>query len=80
MDPTEEDPSAWPGDAKVAGRAVEVDDPALVERLAGEGGGGAHLFRVDLTEVVHIRVGEPADHLVIEVWREGAGLRRLRRA
>jgi hypothetical protein len=80
VDPTEEDPSAWPGDAKVAGRAVEVDDPALVERLAGEGGGGAHLFRVDLAEVVHTRVGEPADHLVIEVWREGTGLRRLRRA
>ena len=81
-DPTEEDPSAWPGDAKVAGRAVEVDDPALLERLgAGEGGGGgAHLFRVDLTEVVHTRVGTPADHLVIEVWREDSGLRRLRRA
>jgi hypothetical protein len=87
VDPTEEDPSAWPGDAKVAGRAVEVDDPALLERLgaseeggASEGGGGAHLFRVDLAEVVHTRVGEPADHLVIEVWREGTGLRRLRRA
>ena len=81
VDPTEDDPSAWPGDAKVAGRAVEVDDPALLERLgAGEGGGGAHLFRVDLTEVVHTRVGEPADHLVIEVWRDGAGLRRMTRA
>jgi hypothetical protein len=75
------DPSAWGGDAKVAGRAVEVDDPVLLERLgAGEGGGGAHLFRVDLTEVVHTRVGEPADHLVIEVWREDTGLRRHRRA
>src|SRR5215217_5614644 len=69
VDPTEDDPSAWPGDAKVAGRAVG----------AGEGGGGAHLFRVDVTEVVHTRVGTPADHLVIEVWREGAGLRRLTR-
>jgi pyridoxamine 5'-phosphate oxidase-like protein len=81
VDPSEEDPSAWTGDAKVAGRAVEVDDPALLERLgAGEGGGGAHLFRVDLTEVVHTRVGEPADHLVIEVWGEDTGLRRLKRA
>jgi hypothetical protein len=81
MDPPDDDPSAWTGDAKVAGRAVEVDDPALLERLgAGEGGGGAHLFRVDLTEVVHTRVGEPADHLVIEVWGEGTGLRRLKRA
>jgi hypothetical protein len=80
VDPPAEDPSAWGGDAKVAGRAVEVDDPALLERLgAGEGGGGAHLFRVDLTEVVHTRVGEPADHLVIEVWREDTGLRRHRR-
>jgi hypothetical protein len=81
VDPPSDDPSAWPGDAKLAGRAVEVDDPALLERLgAGEGGGGAHLFRVDVTEVVHTRVGEPADHLVIEVWDEGAGLRRLKRA
>jgi hypothetical protein len=81
VDPTDDDPSAWAGDAKVAGRAVEVDDPALLERLgAGEGGGGAHLFRVELSEVVHTRVGEPADHLVIEVWGEGTGLRRLKRA
>ncbi|HJU00041.1 MAG TPA: pyridoxamine 5'-phosphate oxidase family protein [Actinomycetes bacterium] len=81
VDPTEDDPSAWPGDAKLAGRAVEVEDPALLEQLgAGEGGGGAHLFRVDLAEVVHTRVGQPADHLVIEVWRAGAGLRRLTRA
>jgi hypothetical protein len=81
VDPPSDDPSAWPGDAKLAGRAVEVDDPALLERLgAGEGGGGAHLFRVDVTEVVHTRVGEPAYHLVIEVWDEGAGLRRLKRA
>ena len=81
VDPPSDDPSAWPGDAKLAGRAVEVDDPILLERLgAGEGGGGAHLFRVDVTEVVHTRVGEPADHLVIEVWDEGAGLRRLKRA
>lgn len=81
VDPPTDDPAAWTGDAKVAGRAVEADDPALLERLgAGEGGGGAHLFRVDLAEVVHTRVGEPADHLVIEVWSEGTGLRRLKRA
>src|SRR5918996_1936496 len=78
VDPTEDDPSAWPGDAKVAGRAVEVDDPALLERLgAGEGGGGAHLFRGDPAQGVHTRGGQAADHLVIEVWREGTGLRRL---
>jgi Pyridoxamine 5'-phosphate oxidase len=79
VDPPE-DPSGWAGDAKLSGRAVEVDDPALLERMgAGEDAGEAHLFRVDVTELVHTRVGEPADHLVIELWQEGRGLRRMRR-
>jgi hypothetical protein len=84
LDPPE-DPTTWPGDAKLAGRAVEVDDPAMLERLGAgdqaetEPGGGAHLFRVDVVELVHTRVGDPADHLVIDVWHEGRGLRRLQR-
>jgi hypothetical protein len=75
-----DDPTAWTGDAKLAGRAVEVDDPALLEKLGAGDEAGAHLFRVDITELVHTRVGDPADHLVIDLWREGAGLRRMRRA
>jgi hypothetical protein len=81
LDPPE-DPAAWAGDAKLAGRAVPVQDPAMLERLgAGDQGEGeaAHLFRVDLTEVVHTRVGDPPDHLVIDLWQEGRGLRRMRR-
>jgi hypothetical protein len=79
-DPTDDDPTAWPGDAKLSGRAVEVDDPARLRQLgAGDQAGGAHLFRVDITELVHTRVGEPADHLVIELWQEGGGLRRMQR-
>jgi hypothetical protein len=85
VDPPD-DPTTWSGDAKLAGRAVEVDDPALLRRLAGAGeeadGGDAeraHLFRVDITELVHTRVGDPADHLVIDLWREGQGLRQMRR-
>jgi hypothetical protein len=40
LDPPD-DPTAWAGDAKLAGRAVEVDDPALLERLgAGEAEAG----------------------------------------
>jgi hypothetical protein len=75
-----DDPAAWGGDAKLSGRAVEVDDPARLRELgAGQDAGSAHLFRVEVTEVVHTRVGDPADHLVIEVWQEGRGLRRLRR-
>ena len=80
VDPPEDDPASWAGDAKLSGRAVEVDDPALLERMgAGEDAGEAHLFRVDVTELVHTRVGEPADHLVIELWQEGRGLRTMRR-
>jgi hypothetical protein len=79
VDPPE-DPSGWAGDAKLSGRAVEVDDPAMLERMgAGEEAGEAHLFRVDVAELVHIRVGEPADHLVIGLWQEGRGLRIMRR-
>jgi Pyridoxamine 5'-phosphate oxidase len=79
LDPPD-DPTAWAGDAKLSGRAVEVDDPALLERLgAGDQAGEAHLFRVDITELVHTRVGDPPDHLVIDHWQEGRGLRRMRR-
>jgi hypothetical protein len=79
LDPPD-DPASWTGDAKLAGRAVEVEDPALLEKLgAGDQADAAHLFRVDVTEVVHIRVGDPADHLVIELWQEGRGLRRMQR-
>ena len=80
VDPPEDDPGGWAGDAKLSGRAVEVDDPAVLERMgAGDQAGEAHLFRVDITELVHTRVGEPADHLVIELWREGQGLRTMQR-
>jgi hypothetical protein len=33
----------------------------------------------DIAEAVIVRLGDPADHLVIELWREGEGLRRMRR-
>jgi len=79
LDPPD-DPAGWAGDAKLAGRAVEVDDPGLLERLgAGDQADAAHLFKVDVTEVVHTGIGDPADHLVIELWQEGKGLRRMQR-
>jgi Pyridoxamine 5'-phosphate oxidase len=71
-DPPQDDPSSWLGDAKIAGRAIEVVEVVN----AGE---AAHRFRVDVTEVVFIRVGLPSDHLVIESWHEGRGLERKER-
>lgn len=81
-----DDPSAWVGDAKLGGVAVEVLDP--VERASGLGAMGdageafpeAHVFRLDIREVVHTRMGDPADHLLIRFWNEQDGLREVRRA
>ena len=38
-----------------------------------------HLFRIEVTEVAHTRIGDPPDHLVVESWREGAGTNRVER-
>ena len=72
VDPVDGQESSWPGDAKLAGRAVEVTDPDA-SVAAG------HRFRVEVSEVVLTRVGDPADHLVIESWHEGRGLQRQTR-
>jgi hypothetical protein len=75
-----DDPTGWSGDAKLTGRAVEVRDPARLAQLgAGEDADQAHLFRVDITEIVHTRVGDPPDHLVIDLWQEGRGQHRMQR-
>jgi hypothetical protein len=77
-----DDPAAWSGDAKLAGRAVEVTDPAEISEYVASAGsppGPFHLFRLDVSEVVLTKVGDPADHLVIEFWREEAGLQRVER-
>lgn len=76
-----EDPPGWYGDAKVAGRAVEVLEPSLVERVIGAAreGDGPHLFRLELTELVVVRLGDPADHLLITSWHEGRGTTSLER-
>jgi hypothetical protein len=81
IDPPAEDPARWPGDAKVAGLAVPVDDPAeIAAALDGQAPPGPlHLFRADLHEVVITRVGTPPDHLLIESWHAGRGVRTVQR-
>ena len=71
IDPPDDDPRGWSGDAKIAGLAVE--------RLDNEAEDGSHSFSVDIDEVVLTKVGDPPDHLVIESWRPGRGLRRRQR-
>jgi hypothetical protein len=71
VDPPEEHPSGWPGEAKVAGRAVLIGDL--------EGGTPGQLFRAELGEVVLTRLTDAGDRLLIEVWRPGVPLRRIER-
>ncbi len=75
------DPPAWKGDAKLAGRMEEVTDPErFAAVLGGEGSpGSSHLFRADITELVVVRLGDPADHIVVETWRPGRGVTRRER-
>lgn len=73
------------GDAKVAGRAVEVTDAAGVARFAAVTSGVLgdappepfHCFTVEIAEASFLR---PAgDHLDIDIWTAGGGLRRIER-
>ncbi len=71
------------GDAKLSGRAVEVTDAATIARFV-EGREETpeepfHLFRVDVTELSIVRIGDPPDHLVIESWSADGGLKRVER-
>jgi len=74
LEPPKDDPSAWPGDAKLAGRVIETPAPPDNPHP------GARFFRIDITEVTLTYVGTPADHLVIESWHAGRGWRRRTRA
>ena len=77
------DASKWDGDAKVAGRVEEVTDPArrkAIFAVMGQADSGAsHLFRAELSEVSTVRLGEPADHLLIDSWHEGEEPKRVKR-
>jgi Pyridoxamine 5'-phosphate oxidase len=63
------DPADWAGDAKLAGRAEDVTEPEAT----------SHRFRLDISELVVVRLGEPADHIVVESWHEGRGVTRVER-
>jgi hypothetical protein len=84
-DADESDPESWPGDAKFAGTAVLVTDPAELAAFWSAYGGqeppggpdASDLFRLELSEVVLIRIELP--HMVIESWHEGVGYRRRAR-
>jgi len=63
VDPVEGAEAAWPGEAKISGRAVPHGES----------------FHVDVTEVVHTHLNDAATLLVVEWWTPAAGLRQVQR-
>lgn len=76
-----DDPPAFGGDAKLAGIAHEVTDPALVRAINGPKAppGPSHLFRLDIREASTVRVADDGAHLLIDVWTPDGGVRSLTR-
>lgn len=62
----------WPGEAKVAGRAVPADGPGT--------GPEGDFFVADITEVVVTGLDDRAAMLVIEWWTPDSGLQRVERS
>lgn len=79
------DPALARGDARISGRAIHVTEPgAMAGLVAGDerhaaGPPPGDVYRVDVTEIVLVRIGDPADHLVIESWRDGGTVQRVER-
>jgi len=67
-DPPPNEPAGWKGEAKIAGKAREVDS-----------GSDAHRFLIDVHEVVITRLNEAGDRLVVESWNPRRGYRSMER-
>ncbi len=70
------------GDAKLAGRAVEVTaagELAAYARAEQPPPGPFHLFHLELGSVVLTSLHPDGDRLVIESWRPGRGVTRTER-
>lgn len=74
--PVEGKEGEWPGEAKVAGRAV----PAGAVTEEDDEGPDGEAFVADITEVVVTGLDPEATKLVVEWWTPEAGRRRIERA
>lgn len=72
--------SEWPGEAKIAGKAVRVGpvttEPAPSDESDDAGG---DMFIADISEVVITRLNPAGDKLVVESWTPERGLRVVER-
>ena len=73
VDPVEGDEATWPGEAKIAGRAVPLGP------IAGDGAPEGEMFAVDIAEVSIVCLDSTATLLVVEWWTPTGGRRRIER-
>jgi hypothetical protein len=66
----------WPGEAKIAGRAMRVSSATTDE---GNEEADGETFVADITEVVITALNAEATKLVVESWTPGRGLLRVER-
>src|SRR5579864_6738805 len=74
--PVEGKEAEWPGEAKIAGRAIPAGPVAA--NKAGEQPGG-EAFVADITDVVITSLNAEATKLVVESWTPERGLRTVER-
>jgi len=67
----------WPGEAKIAGRAIPAGPVATGEAVDEQPDG--QMFAADITEVVITGLNPEATQLVVESWTPQRGLRRVER-
>jgi hypothetical protein len=75
-DPVEGSETDWPGEAKVAGRAVLTGPVTSEEQTESPDG---ESFIADITEVVITALNPEGTKLVVESWTPARGLRRVER-
>ena len=74
VDPEDGNETAWPGEAKIAGRAVAVETES-----GPDAGPAGETFSADISEVVITRLNAEATRLVVESWTPARGLRTVER-
>ncbi|QIS05031.1 pyridoxamine 5'-phosphate oxidase family protein [Nocardia brasiliensis] len=68
------------GDAKIAGVAEELTDPAARAAAGAEPEGEDYAFRLELTDAVLTTVDQERQLLIVRLWRPGRGVHVTERA
>ncbi len=70
----------WPGEAKIAGRAVPAGPVATAEATDDAPQPDGEMFVAEITEIVVTGLNDEATMLVVESWTPARGRRRVERA